>query len=126
MQTLHPAPSPSAAAAKRPTTTSVTPVIEEMAEEMVRRWRLGERPTTEEFLCRTPGFWDHPEAALELIAEEWALRAEFDAAQPREELTARFPQWSAQVAALLDCQQAFGSHAAAPLLPAPGEQLGDF
>jgi eukaryotic-like serine/threonine-protein kinase len=126
MQTLRAGPAPPTLAAKRPPANSVAPGVEEMAEEMVRRWRQGERPAAEEYLSRAPGLWDRPEAALELIAEELALRSEFDAATSREELTARFPQWSDQVAAILECQQAFGAHADAPLLPVPGEQLGDF
>jgi tetratricopeptide (TPR) repeat protein len=101
-------------------------VVEQMAEEMVRRWHEGERPVAEEFLARNPDLWDQPEAALELIAEELALRAELDSPVSLAELTARFPQWSPRIAALLECQQALGSHVATPLLPVPGEQLGDF
>ncbi len=37
--------------------------------EMIRRWRLGERPLTEDFLASHPQLWEHPEAVADLIYE---------------------------------------------------------
>jgi tetratricopeptide (TPR) repeat protein len=96
--------------------------LERLAEEMVERWRRGERPQAEEFLDRCPVLWDHPDAALELIAEELALRDEYGLPADPDELAGRFPRWRPQVKALLDCQRALGP----PRFPEPGETLGDF
>jgi eukaryotic-like serine/threonine-protein kinase len=126
MQTLRVGPAPSTVSAKRPPAGPIPVVVEQMADEMVRRWRDGDRPVAEEFLARDSDLLDQPEAALELIAEELALRAEFDAPISPAELSARFPQWSSRLSALLECQLALGSHVSAPLLPLPAEQLGDF
>ena len=99
MQMLRATPAPPTTVAKRPTANPIGPIVEQMADEMIRRWRQDERPLTEEFLSRLPEPGNQPEAAFELIAEELALRAEFDLATTLEELTARFPLWSDQVAA---------------------------
>src|SRR5262245_29013876 len=103
MQTLRGGPAPSTVSAKRPPAGLIPAVVEQMADEMVRRWRDGDHPVAEEFLARAPDLWDQPEAGLELIAEELALRAEFDAPVSLHALTARFPQWSSRVEALLEC-----------------------
>lgn len=126
MQTVHASRVPSTIAIKRPAGKPVAPIVEQMAEEMVRRWRQGERPLAEEFLEGFPELWDQPESVLELIAEELALRSECQASMSLEQLTARFPKWSAQLAALLEWQEALGSRVQEPLLPAAGETLGDF
>ena len=44
---------------------------------MAARWRTGDRPPAEEYLDAHPALWDDADAALELIAEELALRGEF-------------------------------------------------
>jgi hypothetical protein len=40
-----------------------------LVEEMIERWRQGERLLPEDFLARQPGLWEHPEAAADLIYE---------------------------------------------------------
>jgi serine/threonine protein kinase len=97
-----------------------------MADELADRWRRGERPVAEELLDRAPRLWDRPDAALELLAEELALRDEYGLPASAVELTARFPQWQAQVVALLECHRVLGPRMAAPDFPAPGQDLGDF
>jgi tetratricopeptide (TPR) repeat protein len=118
-------PHPTAAVGQSPRTADDA-LIERLAEEMAGRWRAGERPLTEEFLDRSPDLWHRPDAALELIAEELALRDEYDCPTTASELAGRFPRWSAQVAALLDCQRVFGPCLGSPQFPAPGEVIGDF
>ena len=68
-------------------------LVELVAEEMSRRWRHGERPPVEEFLNRHPELWNHPEAALELLAEELNLRHESGDPVDETQLKHRFPQW---------------------------------
>lgn len=47
-----------------------------LAEEMVQRWRKGERPRIEEYLALHPQLCDQPGVALELLYEEIHLRQE--------------------------------------------------
>lgn len=95
-----------------------------LAEDMVIRWRDGERPITETYLDRFPHFRNCAEAVLELIAEELALREEYREPTCLADLNRRFPQWSAQIRALVQCQSTLGTQAT--LFPAVGEDLGDF
>jgi serine/threonine protein kinase len=71
-------------------------------DQMVSAWRRGERPLAEEFLAHHPEFGD--EAAIRLIYEEVCLRLEAGMTVDPQEITARFPQWREELAALLDCQ----------------------
>ena len=100
--------------------------VDDLVADLVARWREGQRPLSEEYLDRRPDLWQHPEAALEVIAEELVLRAEFSQPTSRSELARRFPQWQAQVEVLLDCQRALGPALPTPRFPEPGERLGDF
>jgi eukaryotic-like serine/threonine-protein kinase len=109
-----------------PSADSVEELATQLAEEMLRRWRAGERPLPEEMLDRHPLLWDHPEAAADLIYEELCLRQEFGLEIPLEQVLARFPQWQQQLAMLFDCQRVLGPRQAAPDFPTAGESLGDF
>jgi tetratricopeptide (TPR) repeat protein len=113
---------PAAAAAPR----SDSSAVGRLADELADRWRRGERPVAEELLDRDPRLWDRPDAALELLAEELALRDEYGLPASAADLTARFPRWQAQVLALLECHRVLGPRIAAPEFPAAGEDLGDF
>ncbi|HEX8204384.1 MAG TPA: serine/threonine-protein kinase, partial [Isosphaeraceae bacterium] len=97
-----------------------------LVEEMIRRWRRGERPLPEEFLDRHPGLWEHPEAAADLIFEEIGLRQEFSPAAPAEQVLGRFPRWRPQLELLLECQRLLGPRPATARFPAVGETVGDF
>jgi serine/threonine protein kinase/tetratricopeptide (TPR) repeat protein len=97
-----------------------------LAAEMTRRWRAGERPLPEEYLNRHPELWDHPEAAADLIYEELCLREECGPDPSVEQVLERFPQWRPQLELLFDCQRLLGPRRPAPQFPAAGESLGDF
>jgi serine/threonine protein kinase len=101
-------------------------LIEQLAEKMAERWRLGERPPAEEFLHLYPHLWDQPEAALELVYEEIHLRQQNGQKIIAEDLFARFPHWRRQVRALLECHHLLAPRLAGPSSPAPGEMLGEF
>jgi serine/threonine protein kinase len=101
-------------------------LAERLAEEMARRWRAGERPIAEEYLARHPELEAHPEAALELVAEEICLRAEAGLGAGAADLLRRFPHWARQVQALLDCHQLMAPQPAPLRFPSAGEALGDF
>jgi serine/threonine protein kinase/Flp pilus assembly protein TadD len=99
-------------------------LVERLAEDMVRRWRQGQRPRVEEYLDRHPLLRQVPEAALELISEEISLCQEHGQALALADLVKRFPQWEWQVRALLDCHEAMSPGRAR--FPAAGESLGEF
>jgi tetratricopeptide (TPR) repeat protein len=98
----------------------------QLVSDMIRRWRQGERPVTEDYLTRHPALWEHPEAVADLIYEELCLRQEHGPQVPVEQVLRRFPQWRPQLEVLFDCQRVLGPPPAAPLFPAAGEALGEF
>ncbi len=110
--------------------TPSPPDVEEMAAtlaaEMIERWRQGERPLPEDFLNRHPELWNHPEAAAELIYEEFCLRQEYGPLIPASQVLDRFPQWRLQLELLLDCQTVLGPRSTTPQFPSVGETVGDF
>jgi serine/threonine protein kinase/tetratricopeptide (TPR) repeat protein len=97
-----------------------------LVEEMIQRWQRGDRPLPEDFLARHPQLWDHPEAAADLIYEEFCLRQEYGLELPVEQVLLRFPQWRPQLEVLFECQRLLGPRRALPQFPAPGDSLGDF
>src|SRR6185437_7222295 len=100
--------------------------IERLARALAEAWRDGDRPLAESFLDRFPELWNQPDAALELIAEELALRADHDCPTSLTELARRFPQWAEPVRALWECQQLLGSQPLAPRFPEAGDTIGEF
>jgi serine/threonine protein kinase len=109
----------------REAATRPASLVERLADDMVDRWHAGDRPPTEHYLDRYPTLNDHPDAALELLAEELALRAEHGLPVDADELAARFPRWAAQVRALVECQRVLGPDGR-PRFPEPGGMLGEF
>jgi tetratricopeptide (TPR) repeat protein len=98
--------------------------VGQLADDLVARWRAGERPFAEEYLERHPELWHQTEAVLELIAEELAVRHEYGRPTSPSELARRFPRWRSQVEALWQCQSALGP--TVPQYPAPGTEIGGF
>jgi tetratricopeptide (TPR) repeat protein len=101
-------------------------LVEQLAEEMASRWRTGQRSLAEEYLNRHPDLWHRPDAALELIAEELALREEYCEPVSNSQLVVRFPQWADQVRTLGNVQRAFGNRPDVPRFPQVGDTLGEF
>ena len=99
-------------------------LVERLADDMVARWAGGERPLAEEYFDRFPQLRQARAAALELIAEELALRDEYGLPVLADEFAARFPTWAKQVRALVRCQRVLGTPA--PRFPESGDTLGDF
>src|SRR5262245_8142197 len=103
-----------------------TVVAAQLAEELAARWRHGERPGAEEFLARQPELGDRPEAALALIYEELCQRKEHGESPEAAvaAVQARFPQWQAQIEALLACHRLLEPDR--DELPAVGDIVGEF
>ncbi|MBN9518862.1 protein kinase [bacterium] len=109
-----------------PDTDVLRAAVERCADEMVSRWKAGERPSAETYYARYPGLRSHPALALELVAEEIALRAVYGPPATRSELARRFPEWAAQAQAVFDYHQALAPLVHEPRFPEPGEVLGEF
>ncbi|QJW98761.1 serine/threonine-protein kinase [Frigoriglobus tundricola] len=101
-------------------------LVAQLADEMIAEWRAGRAPLTEVYLERHPELWQHPDAALELIAEELALREEHGRAITASELARRFPRWRSQVETLWQCQHAFRTGPLVRRPPGAGDDLGGF
>jgi tetratricopeptide (TPR) repeat protein len=101
-------------------------LAERLADEMRRRWRAGDRPRAEDYLAGHPELGAVPGAAAELIYEEICLREEAGQPVASSEIRRRFPQWSAELHALLDCHRALEADGAEPVFPTPGEPVGEF
>jgi serine/threonine protein kinase/tetratricopeptide (TPR) repeat protein len=118
---------PSMTRSEPSTTSSAEQLGIELAREMRRRWQCGEQPPAEEFLARHPELMQRPEAAVELIYEEFCLR-EF-AGQPdvEEDILHRFPQWAAPLRVMLDChRRLLRADRDGPSFPMVGECVGEF
>jgi serine/threonine protein kinase/tetratricopeptide (TPR) repeat protein len=99
----------------------------ELAREMRHRWQCGEQPRAEEFLIRRPELADRPEAAVELIYEEYCLREQSEEADVEEDLLRRFPQFADPLRVMLDChRRLLRSERDGPKFPSVGERIGDF
>jgi len=94
-----------------------------LTREFQLAWRRGERPTVERFLARSPAA--DAELAIQLICEEICLRQESGEQVDAGELHARFPHWRAELELLLACGEMFADQAP-PVLPQPGDELGEF
>ena len=99
----------------------------DLAREMRRRWRGGERPAAEEFLSASPGACHRPEAAVELIYEEFCLRQSAGEQGVEQDLLRRFPQWAGPLRVMLDCHhRLLESDEDRPDFPDAGEVVGEF
>jgi serine/threonine protein kinase len=107
-------------------TRTTNTLLAGLAQEMGERWRRGERPTVEEFLERDPSLQQR-DASLELIYEEFCLRAQHGPAATTAEYLERFPQYREALEILLGCHALLEPSAQpAAAAPAVGEALGPF
>ena len=102
----------------------------ELARQMRHCWLAAgaaERPAAEVFLNRYPHLLEHPQAAVEVIYEEYCLRHAAGDEQAEQDLVRRFPQWAGPLRVMLDChRQLLQSRADEPRYPAVGEALAEF
>lgn len=104
---------------------NLSELVSRLADEMIARWHGGEHPPAEEYFDRHPELWLHPDAALELIAEELALREEHGRSITVNELAGRFPRWQQQVETLWHCQKVLPCKPDTRALSV-GDELGGF
>ena len=99
----------------------------DLALEMRRRWRIGERPSADEFLASQPELMDQPEAAVELVYEEFCLREAAGDRRAEQDILRRYPQWAGPLRVMLEChQRILLPDREAPALPEAGDRVGDF
>lgn len=97
------------------------------ARELRRRWCGGERTPVEEFLATRPELHERPEAAVELIYEEYCLRHAAGEEGVEQDLLRRFPQWEGPLRVMLDChRRLLRAEPDEPRYPAAGDRVGDF
>lgn len=96
------------------------------AREMRRRWRNGERPTAKEFLDHQAELRDCPEAAIDVIYEEFCLRQAADEQNVEQDLLRRFPQWGEPLRVMFDCHRVLQPDGAAPDYPTAGDTIAGF
>src|SRR5580693_1950444 len=112
-----------------PVTERIDPVMEEagrLAEVLAASWRQGRRFPAEEILAAHPTVRDVPTAGLRVVYEEVWQRQELGQEVSLGELQTRFPQWSDQLAVLLDCVRLLGLAPRVTRFPAVGETVGEF
>ncbi|HQR08483.1 MAG TPA: serine/threonine-protein kinase [Gemmatales bacterium] len=105
--------------------TLIHDAVDVHCRELAAQWRNGSCPSAEVFLQRL-GENPNSEDAVRIIYEEICIRQDRGEQANLDELETRFPQWSQELAVLLDCHRLMGSHPVAPLFPSVGETLGDF
>ena len=99
----------------------------DVAREMRRRWQQGDHPAAEDFLALHPHLSQQPEAAIELIYEEYCLRQSAGDEDADKDILRRFPQWAGPLRVMLDChRRVIQVQRDRPRYPAVGERLGDF
>lgn len=102
-------------------------ITNRLVDEMIARWKSGDRPAAEEFLQRHPELYTEPESAVHLIYEEVCLRHEHGEGVIADEIMRRFPQWRTELRILLDCHDLLGiAKSKLPAMPGSGESFGDF
>src|SRR5437870_2636959 len=99
--------------------TSISSLVDRLADELARRWHAGERVVVEEYLTLYPELAKRPEAAAELIYEELCLRQETGQEQATEDLLRRFPQWRQELQVLVQCHDFLKPMPATPSFPGP-------
>jgi serine/threonine-protein kinase len=101
-------------------------VAEGLRAEQRQRWRAGERVPVEDYLARHPGLRADPEAALDLIFNEFLLREQLGERRSAEEFLRRFPQHAATLAEQIQLHRAMEAGPSALTRPPAlaGDTLG--
>ncbi len=109
------------------TSSSTAQLGVDLAEEMRRRWHTGERATAENFLAAHPELYDHPEAAIDLVYEEFCLRQMADDQNVEESILRHYPQWAGPLRVMFDChRQLLDSQRDRTRFPEVGDRVEDF
>lgn len=95
-----------------------------LADELARRWAIGERPRAEEFLAGDAEVAARADAALEIVYEEICQRPATEAIDEARWFE-RFPAWRTELQMLLACHHLLDG-ADEPRYPEVGDTFGEF
>ncbi len=98
----------------------------QLARELRRLWRHGARPTAEELLNQHAELLDSPEAAIDVIYEEYCLRQSAGEVDADQDILRRFPQWRAPLQVMLECHRVLQPSGAVPDFPTVGDTVSGF
>jgi serine/threonine protein kinase/tetratricopeptide (TPR) repeat protein len=99
----------------------------DLADELARRWRTGEPAAAEEILSGHLDAGLQPEAAVDVIYEEYCLRQAAGEERAEDDILRRFPQWAGPLRVMFEChRRLLQGDAARPQFPAAGERVGGF
>ena len=99
---------------------------EQLASRLRERWLCGERPLAEEFLDQHIELRQSPQAAIEVIYEEFCLRQAAGESNVGHELLQRFSEWREPLQVMMDCHQLLLPGNPATSFPVLGETIGGF
>ena len=100
---------------------------QELAIEFARRWQAGDRPRAEDLLAAHPQLSQTPEAAVELIYEEYCAREAAGESGVEQDILRRFPRWAGPLRVMLEChRRVIDPQDRQPLFPAVGQRLAGF
>ncbi len=88
-----------------PATPELSALVRSPADEMRRRWELGEPIDSESLLDARPGLRNDALAALDVVYEEYCLRLAAGEIAPEAEILRRFPEWADRLQVLFDCHR---------------------
>ncbi len=109
------------------TSSTLAELAADSVEEMRRRWLAGDRVTAEHFLAAHPGLSESPEAAIDVVYEEYCLRQMSGDLDVEPTMLARFPQWAAPLRVMFAChRQLLDSRHEGARFPEVGDRVGDF
>jgi serine/threonine protein kinase/Tfp pilus assembly protein PilF len=91
-----------------------TPDLTALVRQQIERWDRGDCIPVEELLAQAPALAADPEAALDLIAHELALRAQRGDTPDPNDYRRRFPHLVAQLEAYLAAEQAMAQSPSPP------------
>src|SRR5262249_1530983 len=93
----------------------------ELCADQRRRWQAGERMPAEYYLGRSPEVRADPQAALDLIFNEYLLREQQGERPATQEFLARFPRHAATLAQQIDLHRAVAADACGLTQPSPAD-----
>lgn len=97
-------------------------VIRQMAEA----WRSGNMAPAEHWLDAHPELRANSQSGVRIVYEEICLRQEQGEKVDSTEFYRRFPDWQSELEVLMDCHRLVEVERSEPLMPAVGEQFGEF
>jgi eukaryotic-like serine/threonine-protein kinase len=98
----------------------------QLARELRRLWRHGARPMAEELLNQHAELRQSPEAAIDVIYEEYCLRQSAGEIDADQDILRRFPQWREPLQVMLECHRVLQPSGVVPDFPTVGDTVSGF